>query len=932
MKSGGEQGNTVPFPRPSRKFINFGKLVIALIILLIIGSIVVDIVTDYIWTDHLGYGSVFMTMFWTQISLWIVGFLLFFVSTLLLFFNIRNVFLKDYPNERLPGIIVQRKWFTLLNGLIAFFVGLLGGTIVQGVGWERVLGFIHQVPFGMEDPYFGKDLSFFIYTLPLLNFIIGVLLVIFGANILIKLIVYSIHEFIKHSRRAQRHFIMSIILFGFVLALNFFLAPYEKAFTSNVNFFQKSVVEGVSFTDKYVNIPFDYIMLGITLVSTLLLVLATIQRKPFFVKFVIPLFVGAYVISIIASVVVQSFIVSPNELAREEPFLENTIDMTRKAYALDEVKVEDRQVNTSLSKEMIERNEETIDNIRINDTRPLNEVYNQLQTFRPYYNFKDVDIDRYEIDGEYQQVFISARELTQENLPDRAQTWVNKHLRYTHGYGIAVSNVNEITPEGQPEYIVKDLPPEGSIEVTRPQIYFGENDYHSVIVNTSIDEFDFPDQDESATHRFEERSGIPLTGLNRFLFAIDEKSYRYIISRQLTDESQLLQTRNIYDRVTRIAPFLQFDSDPYLVIRDDGTLVWMMDAYTRTSRYPHSDSDGKRFNYVRNPIKVTVDAYSGEVHFYLIDEDEPLARTYANMFPKLFTTEVPKDIRAHFRYPVELFNIQSEMFRAYHMTNIELFYNREDYWQIPTEKYYGEDIQMEPYYVTMKLDDADEEEFILMTPYTPNRRQNMAAWMGVRNDGEHYGEMFVYTFSRQRNIYGPQQIENRINQDAAISQELNLWSQGGSQVIRGNLLVIPIEDTLLYVEPMYIESNNETALPEVKRIIVSYQDYIVMEPTLDQALERLFQLIDNRVPTKDVEEHEGEAPPSAEEGTVKTPQQLLEEIDRTFTQYEKANQAGNYAEAGQALQRLEQLLSEWRAAQTNSVDERDNEADEEESS
>lgn len=904
------------FPKTPQRVITFSKWLAVLLVLLIIGNIVVNIVTDYIWADHLGYGSVFATMFVTQISLWVAGFLLFFISTFFLFLNIRKVFLKDYPNERLPSIVLNRKWFTILNVIIAFFIGILGASIVQGIGWERVLGYIHQVPFGVGDPYFGKDLSFFIYTLPLWNFLIGVFLVIFGANILVKLIAYSIHEFIKHSRRAQRHFIVSIVLFGVVLATKFFLSPYEKALTSKVNLFQQSVVEGVSFTDKYVNIPFDYIMVAITLLATILLVLATIQRKPAYVKLIIPLYVGTYIVGVAASLIVQSFVVSPNELAKEEPFLANDIEMTRKAYELDKVKVEDRQVNDSLSKEMLARNRETIDNIRINDTRPLNEVYNQLQTFRPYYTFKDVDIDRYEIDGKYQQVFISARELTQENLPSRAQTWVNKHLRYTHGYGVAISNVNEITSEGQPKYIVKDLPPSGSIDVKRPQIYFGENDYQSVIVNTKIDEFDFPDQEESATHRFEEDSGIPLTGLNRFLFAVDEKSYRYIISRQLDKNSRLLQTRNIFDRVERIAPFLEYDSDAYLVVRDDGTLVWMLDAFTKTNRYPHSDSGDNRFNYIRNPIKITVDAYTGEVNFYLIEPDEPLAKTYANMFPDLFTTDVPKDVRAHFRYPVELFKVQAEMYRAYHMTNLELFYNREDYWQIPTEKYYGEDIEMEPYYVTMKLDDADKEEFILMTPYSPNKKQNLAAWMGVRNDGEHYGEMFVYTFSKQRNIYGPQQIENRINQDASISQELNLWSQGGSKVIRGNLLVIPIEDTLLYVEPMYIESNNETALPEVKRIIVSYQDYIVMEPTLEQALDRIMTLIDGRVPPENAKEQEEDGKqPASEENQVKTPQQLLAEIDQAFKQYEEANKAGNFVEAGQALQKLEQLLSQWRASQ-----------------
>lgn len=908
------RGQIFQFPKTPQRVITFSKFLAALLVLFILGNIVVNIITDYIWADHLGYGSVFATMFVTQISLWIAGFLLFFISTFFLFRNVRNVFLKDYPNERLPEIVLNRKWFMMLNAIVSVLIGLFGATIVQGIGWERVLSYVHQAPFGIKDPYFGKDLSFFIYTLPLWNFLIGVFLVIFGGHILVKLIAYSVHEFIRYSRRAQRHFIVSIGIFGVVLAAKFFLAPYERALTSKVNLFQRSVVEGISFTDKYVNIPFDYVMVGVTLLATVLLVLATVQRKPSYVKIIFPLYIGTYMIGVAASLVVQSFIVSPNELAKEEPFLANDIEMTRKAYALDKVEVKDRQVNDSLSREMLARNRETISNIRINDARPLIEVYNQLQTFRPYYNFQDVDIDRYEIDGKYQQVFISARELTQENLPSRAQTWVNKHLRYTHGYGVAISNVNEITSEGQPKYIVKDLPPSGSIEVKRPQIYFGENNYRSVIVNTKIDEFDFPDQEESATHRFEEKSGIPLTGLNRFLFAVDEKSYRYIISRQIDKNSRLLQTRNIFDRVERIAPFLTYEPDAYLVVRDDGTLVWLMDAYTKTDRFPHSDAADYRFNYIRNPIKITVDAYTGEVKFYLIDPDEPLAKTYAKMFPDLFTTEVPKDIRAHFRYPVELFKIQSEMFRAYHMTNLELFYNREDYWQIPTEKYYGEDIEMEPYYVTMKLDDADKEEFVLMTPYSPNKKQNLAAWMGVRNDGEHYGEMFVYTFSKQRNIYGPQQIENRINQDAAISQELNLWSQGGSKVIRGNLLVIPIEDTILYVEPMYIESNNETALPEVKRIIVAYQDYIVMEPTLEQALDRLMTLVEERAPQNAKEQKESKRPASERE-QAKTPQQLLQEIDQAFRQYEEANKKGNFVEAGQALQKLEQLLSQWRSSQ-----------------
>src|SRR5699024_11069783 len=431
----------------------------------------------------------------------------------------------------------------------------------------------------------------------------------------------------------------------------------------------------------------------------------------------------------------------------------------------------------------------------------------------------DMDIDRYEIDGEYEQVFIGGRELSTADLPEQAQTWVNKNLRYTHGYGVAMSHVNKVTSQGQPEYMLRNIPVDGVLDVTRPQIYFGEEPYPNVIVKTKVDEFDYPTGEENETNRYEEDLGIPLQGLNRFLFALKEGSLRILVSDQLTDESQLLKTRNIKERVNEIAPFFQYDDDPYIIVRDDGTLAWIIDAYVSAENYPYSEAYSGKRNYIRNSVKVMVDAYSGEVNFYIVDPEDPLIQTYANIFPDLFTAEIPEDVQAHFRYPVDLFKIQTAMYGTYHMSNLEVFYNREDFWQFPTEKYFNQDIEMDPYYITMELPEYDEEEFILMMPYTPKNRQNMISWIGVRNDGEHYGEIFVYRFPKQKNIYGPQQIENRINQDSVISQQLNLWSQGGSEVIRGNLLVIPIEDTVLYVEPVYIESSNETSLPEVKQVI-----------------------------------------------------------------------------------------------------------------
>ena len=899
-------------PKPPKGLKKFSKWLIAIILLIVAFNLAVKWLADYIWMDTLGFRSIFITIFTAKVSLGLIGFVLFFVSSFVLFLNVRSTYLREFPNERFVSFVQNRKTFLWVNALVSAFSGIFGSVLVQGLGWEPLLTYLNQTPFGVTDPYFGRDVSFFVYTLPLWNFALSVFMLLVGAAIVVKLVLYSLRGLIKYSSRAQRHFLVSVVLLGLFIATHFLLSPYEKALTNKVNLFQESSVFGISYTDHVINIPFDYIMAGVTIIATVLFTLAIVRRKFRFLAIGLGLFLGTQLVGGAASLIVQNFIVSPNEFAREQPFLQHNLDYTRKAYQLDEVRVEDKEINDTLSQDMLDRNQLTVDNIRINDARPLNNVYNQLQTFRPYYFFNDVDVDRYEIDGKYQQVFISARELTQQRLPDQAQTWVNKNLRYTHGYGVSISNVNEITPEGQPEYLVKDLPPKGPIAVEKPQIYFGENDYNSVIVGTKVDEFDYPDNDENKTHRYEAQSGIPMTGFNRLLFALDELSFRYLVSDQITEESQLLQTRNIVERVERIAPFLDLDDDPYPVVREDGSIVWLLDAFTMTNRYPYSDTGNSSLNYVQNPIKIAVDAYTGEVRFYLLDPNEPLAKTYQNIFPELFETDIPEDIRAHFRYPIDLFKIQANMYRIYHMTNLELFYNREDMWQIPTEKYFDEDTVMEPYYVTMKLDDAEREEFILMLPFTPNTKQNMISWMAVRNDGEHYGEIFVYEFTKQSNIYGPQQIENRINQNAAISQQLNLWSQGGSRVIRGNLLVVPIEDTVLYVEPLYIESNNETSLPEVKQVIVAYQDYIVMEPTLDQAIGRLMDLIDEGVSPQEAEESQQREGASSD---AVTPYELITDIQEQFDAYRQANQDGNYEEAGRALKQLEQLLHNWQRQQ-----------------
>ncbi|WP_461180994.1 UPF0182 family membrane protein [Virgibacillus kimchii] len=900
-----------------------GIIIGIVLLLLILGITAFNWVIDYIWMDHLGFEAVFTTILGSKVMLGVIGFLLFSILMYITLSWIRRSYIGHLSKQQLPTIITSRKQSIPAMLGISALVGLVGSSIIQGVGWEPLLKLLNHATFGETDPYFNMDISFYLFVLPFLQFIVYVLLGLAIFFVAIEIAAYSVFHMYRMSRSAQLHMGVTLSFIGILLAGLHVLAPYGTLLTNNVNVFQNSVVHGLSYTDDLINIPAAYVLAGAAILGTIWVIISLVKGK--LTAMAIP--AVAYVILLIAaqgaSVAVQQFMVSPNEISREEPYLQHNLDFTRAAYDLDKITEEQHPAELSLDAEMIERNELTIDNVRINDARPLLDIYNQLQTFRTYYEFNDIDIDRYEIDGEYQQVFIAARELSTQDLPEQAHTWVNRTLRYTHGYGVAMSHVNEVTAQGQPQYLLNNIPPQGAMDITRPQIYYGEqDDYENVIVNTEVDEFDYPSGEENITYRYEEDVGIPMTFLNRLLFAINQGSFRMLVSDQVHSESLLMETRNIMDRVQRIAPFFEYDSDPYIFVRDDGSLAWMMDAYLTGERYPYAEPHQGQQNYIRNSVKVVVDAYTGEVDFYPVDPEDPLFQTYENIFPDLFTEEIPEDIQAQFRYPERLFTIQASMYGTYHMTNLEVFYNREDNWEFPTERYFNEDIEMEPYYITMSLPEYEEEEFILMMPYTPRNRQNMVAWMGVRNDGEHYGEMFVHRFPQQRNVYGPQQIENRINQDSRISQELNLWSQGGSEVIRGNLLTIPIEDTVMYVEPVYIESSNQTSLPEVQQIIIAYEDEIVMADTFDEALEQILSLVDPdfetdvEIPEEPVDPPDMTDPeedmedPTDPTDPLQGADEILTEISDLFEEYQDAISNGDWEESGRIMSEIEARLNQ----------------------
>ncbi|SDR01461.1 UPF0182 family membrane protein [Virgibacillus salinus] len=899
-----------------------GYILVGIILIIIVGLIANQWIIDYIWMGSLGFENVFTTILGSKVLLGIVGFLLFAAGTFFTLFWIRRSYINQFDSSQLSQVIVDRKKSLLIIVGISILIGLFGSSITQGFGWERTLKYLEHVSFGQTDPYFNLDISFYMFVLPFLRFIVYLLLGLGVFFLVAEVGAYSVYNMYRLNRSAQLQLGLTLGFIGLLLAGIHLLAPYGTLLTNQVNLFQESVVYGLSYTDDIINIPKSYVLAAAAVIATVWMIVALVRGRLSSIVVPIVAYIGLVIVGQLTSIVVQNFIVSPSEFSKESPYLEHNLSFTRAAYDLDEMNEKQHPGNESLSEAMVERNKKTVDNIRMNDSRPLLDVYNQKQTFRTYYEYNDVDIDRYMIDGEYQQVFLGARELNTDDLPSQAKTWVNQNLRYTHGYGIAMSHVNKVTQQGQPEFIVNNLPPKGELDVSRPQIYFGEEPYQNVIVNSGVDEFDYPSGSENVDTRFDADSGIPLGGINRLLFALNEGSFRMFVSDQVTNDSQLLDTRNIMERVNRIAPFFNYDEDPYIVVRDDGSLVWIIDAYLTAERYPYSESYQGNVNYIRNSVKAVVDAYTGEVNFYVTEPDNPLLQTYVNMFPELFTSEAPEDIKAHFRYPENLFSIQASMYGTYHMTNLEVFYNREDFWQFPTEKYFNEDTEMEPYYITMKLPDQNEEEFILMLPYTPKNRQNMISWIGVRNDGEHYGEMFVYRFPKQKNVYGPQQIENRINQDSDISQQLNLWSQGGSQVIRGNLLALPIEDTILYVEPIYIESSNATSLPEVKRIVMAYGDNIVMERTFDEALDEMLNKInperqnEDQAEEDDAAEEEDDGTEEADENADEPSQEINEAEEKLrqygdlFNAYQKAMSEGNWEEAGRIMTEIENQLAE----------------------
>jgi len=819
-----------------------GWLIVLFVVVFIFAPTLARWYTDWLWFGELGYRRVFWVPLLSRIAVTVVvGGVLF----LLFWLNFRPL-LRARPPSDVIDVDVRRRPvrrpLTVMRPSAWAWPLLAAVALITGLGasarWAMFQQYVHARPFGVADPIFSADVGMFVFKLPVYRFIeaqlftwlVLIFLVVAAGYYLsyASLMLRGIWALPEHVR-AHLSLLAGVILL--VRGWGFWLDRYALEYSS------RGAIVGATYTDVHAALP----VLGLLTVLfglAALLMLANVRLRTMrFALGIVLVIALAWLLGLgVYPRFVQQFRVAPNELTVETPYLRHGIAGTLRAFGLDRIR-EQTFATEPVTAAVLERNRATVDNVRLWDYRPLLDAYRQLQSLRPYYIFGDVDIDRYQIDGQQRQVMLAARELDSSRLTAQARTWVNEHLVYTHGYGLVMSQVNRISEEGMPVFLIKDIPPvtTAGLAVGRPQIYFGEHTTRYVMVNTRVQEFDYPKGDENSYTAYNGRGGIRLTALRRLAFAYRFGDLKLMLSRDITSRSRLLFARDIGSRVRRLAPFLAYDTDPYLVLAG-GRLLWILDAYTTTDRYPYSTPFGG-INYIRNAVKVVMDAYDGTVDFYVVDPRDPIAASLGGIFPELFkpASAMPPAIAAHLRYPVDLFSLQARVYATFHMRDPRVFYNREDLWTIPTELFGNETVQVEPYYVTMRLGTETRPEFILILPFSPANRDNMIAWMAGRNDAPNYGELVVYRFPKDRLAFGPMQVESRINQDPQISQQLTLWNQEGSRVIRGNLLVIPAEDTLMYVEPLFLQAR-QSQLPELKRVIVASGARIAMEETLEKAL------------------------------------------------------------------------------------------------
>ena len=898
-------------------------LLIVTIASLTLVSSVVHLLTESWWFETVGLTTVFWQRIAWQVSIWLATFALYsaflgfnYWLALRLTGDRRFRFLESSEFEPYTNKIA--------NYLIALiiFITALSVANLSAAAWELFPRFINTTEFKQLDPIYQQDLGFYIFRLPLLDSLENWWLTLLIAGLVLSVLVYVFKGILRFdwqwkslvveqqwqkfiTKPIKVHLSLLLAAIALDIAVDFWLERYELLYSS------QGVVWGADYTDTHARLFAFWVMIIASILLGIWLIAATWSNS-----LLRPVYgIGVYALILVAvngtyPVLQQRFIVEPNELAKETPYIKHNIEFTRQAYDLAKINNQDYQLASSANAnaDVLTENKATIDNIRLWDDRPLLSTYRQLQEIRFYYRFNDVDVDRYILNGDYRQVMLSAREFDYTQVPSSAKTWVNQRLKYTHGYGLVMNPVNEVTADGLPVLFVKNIPPvsQTDLKITEPGIYYGELTEDYVYTGMDTYEFDYPRGDENAFTKYDGLGGVPLNNWwRRLAYAYEQGSLKILISNYFTPNSRIHYYRQVSDRVRHAAPFLKYDNDPYLVVVD-GRLKWIIDAYTTSDRYPYAEAvahqqeteliTDQRTNYIRNPVKVVVDAKDGTMQFYVVDENEPILATYRKMFPQLFqsTASIPPAIQAHFRYPQDLFEIQAKMYLSYHVEDPQVFYNREDDWRFATELEGDQQQQVEPDYLIMKLPGSTVGEFVLILPFTPVNRDNMIAWMAARSDGTNYGKLNLYEFPKQELVYGPFQIEARIDQDPEIAEQITLWSQRGSRVIRGDILVIPIDGSLLYVQPLYL-SAEQGELPELTRVIVAYDKEIVMTPSLEQSLAAVFDQIPPGLTDSNI--------PAIDSASGESALQI-------YQQAQEALQKGDWVNYGRYQQQLQDILRE----------------------
>lgn len=902
------------------KIANLTILLFILAIVFLCLNRIINFTVNIEWFKEVGYLSIYFTKLIAMFKLILPAFIICFLC-IWFYYKSLKIGIMKYKKV----IEVNKSNDRIQRRIVIFFdiiISLLLSYSFSSIYWYRILQFTNSVPFNVKDPILHLDISFYIFKLPLIQSIYNaaISLIIFLAFLTFLIYIgLSLKDKFSFDRNFRKNFKMEFnkvdlksgltrfagkqlaVLSGIIMvciAFGYFLKSVNLVYS------QKGVAFGGGYTDVKVSFLFYKIIFIVSIISSIIIFLSVLKSKMKPILICVSVIIVLIIGESAASTFVQNFVVKSNQKTLEQPYIQNNINYTRKAFNIENVDVKPFEVKDTLTQNDVKNNMDTINNIKINSYEPTLEFYNQVQIIRYYYNFNDIDVDRYNINGKFTQIFVGAREINSNSIDPN--TWQNKHLIYTHGYGVVMNKVNSVTSEGQPNFVIKDMPPQNStnIKIDNPRIYFGESTNDYAIVNTKMNEFDYPKGSDNATNKYEANSGIKMNFINKVIFSLYNKNANFLLSRDINSESKILINRNIKDRVKKIAPFLNYDSDPYIAISGD-KLYWILDGYTESDKYPYSQPQNG-VNYIRNSFKVVVNALDGSTNFYIVDKNDPIVKSYSKIFPGLFKNEdsVPSDLKQHFRYPEDLFNMQCNVIGKYHVTDPGVFYNGEDVWEIAKnqKQVNGTKDSMKSPYVVMKLPGEQKEEMILIQYLNMRNKDNMAGLFGARMDGDNYGKMVLYKFPPEKTVYSPYLFKQKLNQDTTISQQLSLWNKDGSKVQFGDTIIVPINKSLLYVEPVYLRASGKDSIPEMKRVIVSYGDKMIISQNIDTAIEQIFNYSQN--------DESGKSSNESNNTNLGDKAEKLKQAKDLYNKAIDAQKNGDWSQYGTYIQNLGKLIDE----------------------